>query len=109
LIFRESMSSQFALVNEAYRSAPPADPEKRRALVARQMEINGFAESAPELEQALKTLNATFKQAHDDYLELLPAGSKAALTPAEKKKRAALIKARVRAALNSVAALVTSF
>jgi hypothetical protein len=108
-IFRESMKSQFSVVNEAYRTTPPADPQQRRALVARQMEINGFAESAPELQQALKTLTKTFKQAHEDYLALLPANSKAKLTPAERKKKASLIKARVRAALHSVAALVTSF
>lgn len=108
-IFKQSMKSQFSLINDAYRAAPPSDPDKRRALVSRQMEINGYAESAPELEQALKSLNATFRQAHTDYLALLPAGSKAALSRAEKNKEAALIKARVRAALQSVAALVASF
>jgi hypothetical protein len=108
-IFKQSMKSQFSLINDAYRAAPPTDPDTRRALVSRQMEINGYAESAPELEQALKSLNVTFRQAHADYLALLPAGSKAALTQSEKRKEAAIIKARVRAALQSVATLVLSF
>lgn len=107
--FSDAQNVQFALVNEVYRTSPPSDFDKRRASVANQLSIKESAENAPEIQRKIDALAGVFLQAHKDYLELLPAGSKAQLTPAEKRKRANIIKARVRAALQSLAALVTAF
>ena len=107
--FSDAQNAQFGIVNQIYQTNPPADLDKRRATVANQLSIKEAAENAPEMKRKIDGLADVFLQAHKDYLELLPQGSKAKLSPAEKRKRATIIKARVRAALQSLAAIVAAF
>jgi hypothetical protein len=103
------LKTQKTLATTSFEKAPPSDLDRRRAAIARLYDIHDQIESAPELKAKVDELADTFAQAHKEYLELLPAGSKAKLTPAEKRKHAELIKQRVRAALHSLASLVSAF
>lgn len=107
--FSDAQNAQFGIINTFYQTNPPADLEKRRATVANQLNIKEAAENTPEMKRKINVLADIFLQAHKDYLELLPQGSKAKLSPAEKRKRATIIKARVRGALQNLAAIVTAF
>jgi hypothetical protein len=108
-VFTASLKSQLALAEQAYRSEPPTDRATRFETISAQMEMHELAEDAPRVQASIDKLADTFAEAHKDYLDLLPAGSNAKLTAEEKKKKAKIIRARVRAALQSLASVVAAF
>ena len=107
--FEAAQKSRFTLSNQIYRNYPQPEFDQRRTSVKSQVELYELGEAAPQLENALDNLADKFRAAHMAYLELLPGGSKAELTPKEKAKRARLERERVRSALRAVAELVKAF
>lgn len=101
--------TRFSVANTAFRRAAPDDAEGRRDSVRHQVELYETAMAVPRMRAAIDALADDFAEAHRAYRALLDGGEGAALTPKERARRAAIEKARVRAALRSFARLVAAF
>ncbi len=107
-ILSGQLRNQQTLVNVRLKSLSSATADDRRPVVAQIMEMIETQENLPELRVALAEAVAAFRMAHKDYRELL-FDKTAKLTPAERRKAAAITQARVLAALNNLASLIKAF
>ena len=101
------LQNQIALTTEQLRRLRAAKPDDRRPIAARQMDLIDMRASLPALQQALDDSVEAFDRAQADYRALLLHGG--ALTPAERRKAAAVTQARVLGALHNLASIVAAF
>jgi hypothetical protein len=107
-ILNGQLRNQQTLVGLRLRSLSSGTSESRRPVVEQQMAMIEAQENLPDLRVGLAEAVAAFRAAHKDYRDLL-FDKNAKLTPAEKRKAAAITQARVLAALNNLASLIKAF
>lgn len=86
-----------------FRKFSAADRDEFRSAAEQRMALDGRHQSALRTKAALRRLNEAFLKAHEDYRILLITPDKAKLSDAERRKKARIIRQRLRAALAGIA------
>ena len=97
-----------ALAQKQLRVLAGAGPERRRFAASHQLTIIEQREAFPEIAAGLQKTVDALRLAHKDYRDLL-FGGKSQLTLKERRKAAAITRARLTSALHSLASLITAF
>lgn len=105
---RGELRSQRTLLAERLAATRAYQYEKRRALATDQLRLIERTEQIEPLGRALAKTVMALQEAHTDYRSLLFGTSKQ-LTREEKRKAARITRIRLRAALSSLAKIVTAF
>jgi hypothetical protein len=98
-----------ALADCIFQAVGPLDRAEFRAGADRYMALIDREVQVTKLSAQFDKLLTTFVKAHDDYRELLFDPANAKLTPAERKRAAAIIRRQILSALKGVVAIAALF